>query len=752
MLDPAHARGLSGGPTPADLARRASHPLLLSSQAALPYYFLGYSPKQIKGAYGIPSTVTGAGVTIAIVDWHDDPKAGADFDVFSRQFGLPTILGRCGCFKKVNQTGGTKKYPATGTTKEIGEISLDIEWAHAIAPGAHILLIEATDGTLANLMIAEDYATAHAQVVSNSWGVLNGEFSGETAFDSYFNKPVAITASTGDMGAPTQYPAASPYVLAVGGTNLSITGRTWFGGCGKSGCGYGGESVWSGSGGGPSQYEPQPAYQTGYCGSTVNVNACINTLDQQTRGTPDVTWVGSGTPGVAIYDSFASLFDKGWTTTGGTSVGAPSVAGLIALADQANHTVLTTNDLGSRFAYQNAGNGATYGTTYEDVISGSDGSPCCHAGKDFDLASGLGSPIGSQWIQAVTQPVTLSSPSLQAVAAVSASDVWAVGYTTGTVSQTLIEHWDGTAWSVVPSPNVGSGNNFLYGAAAVSASDVWAVGFGQNSPTSTYQTLIEHWDGSHWSVVPSPNAGLADNQLYSLTVVSASDVWVVGAYHEYQTLIEHWDGTAWSVVPSPNVGSGNNFLYGAAAVSASDVWAVGSEYDITVGMWQTLIEHWDGTQWSVVPSPSIGPAHNEFYGAAAISASDVWAVGYVNNGQTLTEHWDGTQWSVVPSPNPGAGNFLLGVTTVSTSDVWAVGWLLNNAGFDQTVIEHWDGTHWSIVPSPNGGGDSHLTGAAEVSASDVWAVGFVYSPEYGGVYQTLIEHWDGTVWSVVPSP
>src|SRR5205085_4115018 len=188
-------------------------------------------------------------------------------------------------------------------------------------------------------------------------------------------------------------------------------------------------------------------------------------------------------------------------------------------------------------------------------------------------------------------------------------------------------------------------------------------------------TLIEHWNGSKWSVVKSPNVGTSDNQLDAVTVISASNIWAVGRYlnnvEQDQTLIEHWNGTKWSVVSSPNVGSGSNVLFGVAAVSASNIWAVGvsiTDHD------RTLIEHWNGTKWSVVKSPNVASEDNDLNGVAVVSASDIWAVGeHFRNGdpttsQTLTEHWNGSNWSIVKSPNNPAGtlgNQLVGVVTVS---------------------------------------------------------------------------------------
>ena len=176
----------------------------------------GLSPATIKSVYSFSTSRTaGAGKTIAIVDAYDDPNAESDLNVFSSQYGLPACTTANGCFQKVNQTGGTN-YPR----KDAGwalEISLDVQWAHAIAPGAKILLVEASSNSFANLLAAEDYAAGQAQYVSNSWGA--GEFSGENGYDSHFVQPgVSFFVSAGDAGLPAEYPSASPNVISVGGT------------------------------------------------------------------------------------------------------------------------------------------------------------------------------------------------------------------------------------------------------------------------------------------------------------------------------------------------------------------------------------------------------------------------------------------------------------------------------------------------------------------------------------------------------
>ncbi|HMA36880.1 MAG TPA: S-layer homology domain-containing protein, partial [Chloroflexia bacterium] len=321
---------------------------------------------------------------------------------------------------------------------------------------------------------------------------------------------------------------------------------------------------------------------------------------------------------------------------------------------------------------------------------------------------------------------------LYGVAAVAANDVWAVGYwANGQSPQTLVEHWNGSTWSVVASPNVGTGDNNLYGVAAVAANDVWAVGDYFNG-SNVLQTLMEHWNGSAWSVVPSPNVGTGDNNPYGVAAGGANDVWVVGYWangsNVPQTLVEHWNGSTWSVVASLNVGTSANYLAGVAG-GANDVWAVG-EYGPIQGH-QTLVEHWNGSAWSVVASPNVGTGDNALAGVAAVGANDVWAVGDSYNGsnnRTLMEHWNGSAWSVVASPNVGtSANYLAGVAAAGTNDVWAAGFYRNASGGYQTLTEHY--TNLCVTPIPtNTPGPSPTPTPCSISFSDVHATDYFYTP------------------------
>jgi hypothetical protein len=296
-------------------------------------------------------------------------------------------------------------------------------------------------------------------------------------------------------------------------------------------------------------------------------------------------------------------------------------------------------------------------------------------------------------------------------------------------------------WTGVQPPNPGSSRNFLTGVAVLSPCNAWAVG--DYNGTTFEQTLIEHWNGSAWKQVPSPNPG-GGSFLTSVAATSASNAWAVGDYGNgtgSQTLIEHWNGSTWKQVPSPNPGS-DSFLTGVAATSASNAWAVGRYNNGDPSADQTLIEHWNGTAWTQVPSPNPALGGNLLTGVAATSASNAWAVGYgiiAMSRQTLIAHWNGTAWKQVPSPNPGGpdnDNDLNGVVAISASNAWAVGSYTSPLGLS-TLTAHWNGTAWAQVPSPNPGIDNFLAGVAASSATNIWAVGRYV---HGTVFRTLALH------------
>ncbi len=348
----------------------------------------GYSPAQIRHAYGFDQlSASGAGKIVAIVDAYDDPTVASDLETFISTFnvtgmyGLPNTasctvaLGPHPCFQKLY----AQSKPRTDGGWAL-EISLDVQWAHAIAPGADILLVEAKTSSFSNLIGAVDTAVKNgASVVSMSWG--GSEFSSESGYDSHFNVTgVTFTASSGDNGAGTIYPSVSPYVVAVGGTSLPLD---------SSGNVVGTETAWSGSGGGISSYEKEPGYQSSYpIPSTGGM-----------RGVPDVAYDADPITGVSIYDSTSYQGQTGWFQVGGTSVGAPNWAALIALADQSRSAGnLASNNLLSAPEY-NAAASSVYGSNYRDITSGTNGTcSICGAATGYDFVTGLGSPLANDLV------------------------------------------------------------------------------------------------------------------------------------------------------------------------------------------------------------------------------------------------------------------------------------------------------------------------------------------------------------------
>ncbi|HVT89086.1 MAG TPA: S53 family peptidase [Tepidisphaeraceae bacterium] len=376
------------------------HPNLKVSPQAVSSTVDGYTPAEIKSAYGFDLINfgsikgDGAGQTIAIVDAYNNPNIASDLHVFDTQFGLADPPS----FKQVSQTGGSTNSIAT----EAGwayEIALDVEWAHAIAPKANILLVEAKNSSLNNLLAAVDYARKAdgVSVVSLSWGTT--EFMSQTSYDSYFTTPaghqnVTFVAASGDDGAAwgPEWPASSTNVLSVGGTTLNI----------DSSGDYSSESAWRYSTGGTSRYETRPTYQNG-----VSTTAG--------RSSPDVSYNADPNTGFAVYDSLA-YYDgtAGWSVVGGTSAGAPQWAALVAIADQGRAiggmgTLSSTGTLTTLYGLYS--NSATYAADFNDVATGSSTS------GGFGFRRRFGAPAGSSAIAGYDRITGLGSPKAQQVVA-----------------------------------------------------------------------------------------------------------------------------------------------------------------------------------------------------------------------------------------------------------------------------------------------------------------------------------------------
>jgi subtilase family serine protease len=334
----------------------------------------GLYPADIAAAYGmnkLAGDTGGVGVTVAIIEAYDSPYIEADLATFSAHFSLPACTSASGCFTKIVEASGAAR-PAYNASWEV-ETSLDVEWLHATAPNAKILLVEALNHNSANLMAGVDYAKLHAAVVSMSWG--GPEVNGEAGYDSHFSQPgVVFVASAGDAGGLVEYPASSRNVIAVGGTSLTLNSAGTVASPVV-------ETAWSNSGGGCSVWEAafSPAIQKAFVPST-----CAH------RGGPDVAMDADPSSGVAIWVSNPANQYHGWLVAGGTSLACPIWAGLVAVADSmrgADKLLTGPNLLTDLYA---AAAGPGYAANYRDIAKGNAGG--LSAGAGWDFVTGLGTP------------------------------------------------------------------------------------------------------------------------------------------------------------------------------------------------------------------------------------------------------------------------------------------------------------------------------------------------------------------------
>lgn len=315
----------------------------------------------------------------------------------------------------------------------------------------------------------------------------------------------------------------------------------------------------------------------------------------------------------------------------------------------------------------------------------------------------------------------VSSPDvggLTDVAAVTEDAAWAMG-------GEEILRWDGASWEV--SPNPAPPGAALSSIDASGPDDAWVVGMRHGAEwvdqygdrNVGYDTLTMHWDGNAWTIVPSPNAAPRHNFVEAVLALSPTDAWVVGYSQEGnhpRTLTMHWDGSAWTLVPSPDPGNDFNVLWGTGTDGADGVWALGHYgYDEPNSHVMALYMRWTGGEWEVVPAPSGDPLHQTPTALSGAAPDDVWAVGSEPTSSFLVAHWDGSTWSSNQAEIPAASAesaALADVATISTKDAWAVGrYVRYPEPSDQMVssrtfalIEHWDGVAWRIreVPQPDG--------------------------------------------------
>ncbi len=358
------------------------------------------------------------------------------------------------------------------------------------------------------------------------------------------------------------------------------------------------------------------------------------------------------------------------------------------------------------------------------------------------------------------------------IIALSATNVWAVGGMTASDGMhVLIEHWDGNRWQA-NSPSI---HGILCSVVALSAKDMWAVGEdiylgscnGTGIARHANDTLTLHWDGKTWSRIPVPALETISNYLDSVSAISSRDVWSVGNVRSYNgAVIIHWDGKNWNVVLQPHAFPFQIArLTSVKAISSSDVWIVGEYTAPEGGGTRTLVEHWDGKDWRFVSTPDRtqdqrNVADATFHGLATFAPKNLLAVGRADlidassheQSGALVEQWNGSRWDVIYPPlsvNQQMAN-LQDVTFLTPHNAWAVGESSTGPSSGLMML-HWDGKNWLVIDLPTGGAMwSYLNAMDAIVANDIWAVGrtsFSYP-----VSKTLVEHWDGTRWRIIPSP
>src|SRR6516164_7156319 len=340
--------------------------------------------------------------------------------------------------------------------------------------------------------------------------------------------------------------------------------------------------------------------------------------------------------------------------------------------------------------------------------------------------------------------------SLGAIAGSSPSDIWAAGnflpdtaHSNQDATLTFAEHYDGTKWSYVPTPNTGTNFNSFYGLTA-SGGQAWAVGEYLNGKFQD-RALAEHWDGTKWSILNVPQPGSMRDMFFAGSTLSPSDVWLVGDQEgsngKFETLAEHWNGTAWSVLPTPDPGSSGNHLYGVDAVASNDVWAVGQQLGATAPD-QGLVEHWNGQKWSVMGSP-VSASASVMLDAVTVAHGHVWTAGEadspVSGGRPVIERLSGGHGRVVHLPASAGNDWtnLYGIAPAGNS-VWAVGTFVDlKTDNNETLILRGTGNHWTVDQGPNPGSGSNILGGLTTIGGHLWAAGTF---DDGGSRLPLVEH------------
>jgi hypothetical protein len=680
----------------------------------------GLAPKDLREAYKLSET-GGSGQTVAIVDAFNDPNAESDLKIYREHYSLSKCTEANGCFKKVNQKGETKNYPENEYEWSL-EMSLDLDMVSAICQECHIVLVEAETNSFQHMHEAESEAASIKGVteISNSWGA--SERSEETSEESYYNHPgIPTTFSAGDFGYGVEYPAASPHVIAVGGTTLkkAENSRGWT------------ETVWSGTGSGCSQYTEKPKWQTD--------KGCTH------RTNNDVAADASGESPVSVYDSYVY---PGWEDVWGTSAASPMISAVEAHASE------HTRALGAEAFYQDT-------SALFDVSSGSNGTCTeeylCHGEAGYDGPTGNGTPDGVPHVEGWSieptplEPGATESTMTGVSCTLSTACVAVADYgKAGRAHAAYAEKWNGAEWAIqgLPDPS-GAKATWMKGVSCAASTSCVAVGYYENSSGVTV-TLAYNWSGTEWIKEATPNpSGAKESLLRGVSCTSSTACTAVGSYKNSSgtiaTLAERWNGTEWSIQSTPNPTEVTvSVLHNVSCTSSTS--CIASADDVEGGHLSAFIEKWNGTEWSIqlVASPS-GAQAALLEGISCTSSTACTSVGYYKNSAgtlvTLAERWNGTAWSVQSTPleTEATESYFTGVSCTSSTACLAVANYGKPSIAHATYAERWNGSEWSVqgLPAPGGFSAAWMDGVSCTSSAACTGVG-AYTNS-GGTTVTLAE-------------
>lgn len=674
-----------------------------------------YSAKELRDAYGIPSK-GGAGQTVAVVLPGDDPTAEKDLAAYRSANGLPPC-GAPTCFRKVDENGGTN-YPTSTDPDVIRKFtiegSLDIEMVSAACGECHILLVETADNINADIHGDVEAKALGATEISNSWGFeeQGGSAGVMAGYDAQLEAlGVPITAAGGDYGyknhlaggSAAQYPATSPAVIAVGGTTLEkapSTPRKWKDIVWNEGS-YATES-------GCSLDEPKPAWQK---------DACTHRMAND----------------VAIAAENVSAYIEGsWQTVGGTSAGAPLIAGLIALGGKQVRTGTSgavkafyedlNKGIGSIWDVpKGSGNNGSCGPAEFEctAMSGKDG----HPGEGYDGPTGVGVPQGpptlAKWIKKI---VSVSDGYLVAVSCSSSTSCIAVGEGSG---KTLAEKWNGEAWSTQQTPNQSEASSYLSSVSCPESSACVAAGGYAPSVGEGPQSLVERWNGATWALEDPPQGEFTTANFDGISCTQSNACTAVGRGRKgagpLMPFVERWNGSAWTTqsLPLPSEANGGG-LHSVQCVSLTLCFAAGYYTKSTSSAQSALVEKWDGAKWERVNTPSI-IGYSPLQSISCPQENVCVAVGE-HEEEAFSETWDGSSWTLHEPPTPATEYAALDeVSCGRPTSCVAVG--SRNYTASQAIIDDWNGTSWGLQENPEGLGTAQLYGVSCIGVEPCVAVG-----------------------------